>query len=326
MKNKWVIAVVIAVALVGGIIALKAKDDPGKTTQTREVRPEIGSIEKSITAMAVVQPQNRLEMKPPIAGRVDSIKVVEGQTVKTGEIVALMSSTERAALLDSARSRGDAEIAYWEEIYKPIPLIAPIDGTVIVSTMQPGQTVTQADPIIVLSDRLIVQAQIDETDVGKVSVGQKARVRLDAYPDIEVDAEIGHIYHESTTVNNVTIYKVDLIPQEIPEVFRSGMSATVSIVEVFKENVLTVPQDAITRDNEGYQALVRVNGKGKPELRKVEVGIADDISYEIVSGLTEKDVLVVQNRKYLLAKEGKGGSNPFMPQRQRRNSSGNRPS
>jgi macrolide-specific efflux system membrane fusion protein len=53
-------------------------------------------------------PQNRLEIKPPIAGRAEEVLVNEGELVKAGQIIAWMSSTDRAALLDAARAQGPA--------------------------------------------------------------------------------------------------------------------------------------------------------------------------------------------------------------------------
>ena len=138
----------------------------------KEVNPATGGIQTIITATATVQPQNRLEIKPPINGRIDKILVEEGEKVKIGQTLAWMSSTERAALLDAARARGPDEMKYWEDVYKPTPLIAPIDGDVIVSKDEPGQTVTSSDVVVVLSDQLIVQAHVDETDIGKIKVGQ----------------------------------------------------------------------------------------------------------------------------------------------------------
>ena len=85
--------------------------------------------------------------------------------------------------------------------------------------------------MVVLSDHLIVRAQVDETDIGKITPDMKAIITLDAYPDTKIKASVEHIYYESKTVNNVTIYEVDLIPEEVPAFFRSGMNATVDFIE-----------------------------------------------------------------------------------------------
>ena len=209
--------------------------------------------------------------------------VREGDKVKTGQILAWMSSTERAALLDAARGKGEEALKYWEEIYKPIPLNAPIDGDVIVAKTQPGQTVTSSDAVVVLSDRLIIRAQVDETDIGKITSDKKAMVSLDAYPDTKIKASVEHIYYESKTINNVTIYEVDLNPEEVPLFFRSGMNAGVDFIEQSRENALLIPVEAVYKEKEGDFCLVKQDN-GKEALKtRLMLGISDDKNVEVLS-------------------------------------------
>jgi macrolide-specific efflux system membrane fusion protein len=257
-----------------------------------------------------------LEIKPPVNGRIETILVQEGDKVKTGQVLAWMSSTERAALLDAARGKGEESLKYWEEVYKPIPLPAPIDGEVIVATTQPGQTVTTADAVLVLSDRLIVRAQVDETDIGKITTDKKAIITIDAYPDTKIKAKVEHIYYESQTVNNVTIYPVDLRPEEVPPFFRSGMNASVDFIEESKENSLVIPLEAVHKEKEENYVLVRQNNGKEPLRVKVKLGLSDDKNIEVISGLTENDKIVVKTKKYTLPKSTTG-TNPFFPSRRR---------
>jgi membrane fusion protein, macrolide-specific efflux system len=304
-----------AIAVILLIILIKISHKPAKESM-QVISPVYGSIQTVITSTATVQPQNRLEIKPPINGRIDKIIVLEGENVKTGQMLALMSSTERAALLDAARPYGAETMKYWEDVYKATPLLAPIDGEVIVSKDQPGQTITSNDVVVVLSDHLIVQAQVDETDIGKIKVGQEASLSLDAYPQIKIKGTVNHIYYESLIVNNVTIYQVDILPEKVPEVFRSGMSATVNIIEKAKDNVLTLPIGAVKKSKDGDYVLIS-RGKGrKPEERKVETGISDDKNIEIVSGLSDKDKVLMTVQKYK-ANTGSSGVNPLSPMRRR---------
>jgi len=195
-------------------------------------------------------------------------------------------------------------------------LLSPIDGEVIVATTQPGQTVTTADAVVVLSDHLIVRAQVDETDIGKIKLQQDAFITLDAYPDTKIKATVEHIYYESQTVNNVTIYPVDLIPQEVPQFFRSGMNVSVNFMVQDKKNILTIPVDAVYKNGESFVYLKQTNGK-EPVKARVELGITDDKNVEVISGINENDRIIVKSKKYSLPKASAAGSNPFMPSRRR---------
>lgn len=280
-----------------------------------EVTPAIGAIKAVITTAGTVLPKNRLEVRPPVNGRLDEILVREGQKVAAGQVIAWMSSTERAALLDAARGQGEESLIYWKEAYKAIPLISPIDGEVIVAKAQAGQTFTANDPVIVVSDKLIARAQVDEADIGKVKLGQEAWVSLDAYPDTKIKAMVGHIYYESKTVNNVTIYEVDLETQEVPEFFRSGMNAGVTFIVGGKEEALLVPLEAILSEKGQNFVMVKDSQNSSPAKRGVVLGISEDKKVEIISGLGRDDVVVIKNKRYALPKADEEGTNPFMPQR-----------
>jgi len=313
-KGSKLFIVGIVIIFILGFFYLKIQGSKKDNSFLKEIKPLRGSIENIISTTGTILPKNRLEVKPPVSGRVENILVKEGQKVKAGETLAWMSSTERAALLDAARGEGDEALKYWTDIYKAIPLISPIDGEVIVAKTQPGQTVTVNDAVIVLSDELIIRAQVDETDRGKIKIGQKAVISLDAYADEKVKATAEHIYYESETVNNVTVYKVDLVPERIPVFFRSGMNTTIDFIENSKENALLVPMDAVTHEKDGAYVLVKKENSAQVVSRPVVIGIMDEKNVEILAGIEDKDIVVIKINQYELPKSDVG-KNPFMPDR-----------
>lgn len=315
-KKLKIIFLVSGLVIISILVVIKIRHKETSSETVQEISPKIGAIRIFISTTGTVLPKNRLEVKPPVNGRIENILVKEGEDVKAGQTLAWMSSTERAALLDAARGQGEKTLKYWQEAYKPIALISPIDGEVIVATTQPGQTVTSNDAVVVLSDHLIVRAQVDETDIGKVTENMNAIIALDAYPDTKIKAAVEHIYYESQTVNNVTIYSVDLLPQEVPQFFRSGMNASVDFIIQDKKNILTVPVGAVYKNGESYVLLKRPNAVGTEKV-KVELGISDDKSIEVISGLKESDKVIMKSIKYSLPKGANTGSNPFMPLRRR---------
>ncbi len=284
----------------------------------RPVSVERGTIKKFISTTGTVKPRNRLEIKPSISGRVERVLVVEGQPVRKGQVLAWMSSTERAALIDAARLQGDSQLKYWEEAYKPSPLIAPITGTVIVRDVEPGQTVTTTTAVLVLADRLVLYADVDETDIGNVRNGQNVDISLDAYPDVGVMGRVAHISYESKTVNNVTMYEVEIHPLKVPSVFRSGMSATMKIIQAIRKDVLLVPLEAVTMEEGKHYVLLRRGKDQDPVKKEVTLGIADDSRVEVLSGIDESVRLLVAVKEGSRTGTNPGGKNPFMPQRSRK--------
>ena len=283
------------------------------------IQPSFVSIATRISTAGTVRPQNRLEIMPPISGRIEQILVQEGDHVKAGQTLAWMSSTERAALIDAARSKGPEALSYWENVYKPAPLIAPIDGEVIVRFIEPGQTVNQNTPILVLSDRLIVLAMVDEADIGKIKTGQKTYITLNAYPDKKVAGEVRHISYESKIINNVIMYEVTVIPDFIPDIFRSGMGADVQVLESVKENILAIPLEAVLYERDGTYVLAASEKEIKPVRKKVKLGIFDDRNIEVISGITESDTIYVSSFHIDTVKRGgETLTSPLAPTRTRR--------
>lgn len=312
-KNRIKIILIVVVLIVFVILFVRWRQSgPQSSVRTQSINPIIGNVAVTITTTGVVEPQNRLEIKPSIGGRIEKILVKEGDRVKKGETLAWMSSIERAALVDVARSKGDETLQYWEEVYKQTPIVSPIDGEVIVRSVEPGQTVTTSDAVLVLSDRLIVSAQFDETDIGKVKVRQNAVIALDAYPDVKIKGTVDHIAYESELINNVNIYDVDILPKEVPEFFRSGMSTNVEVVQEERKDVLLIPVEAITKERDGTYVTVKNGPKEKIEKRKIDIGLSDERNAEVISGLTMEDVIIIKSQVYSPQKK-QTGTNPFMP-------------
>lgn len=274
-----------------------------------------GDLEVTILSTGVVQPENRLEIKAPIAGRVETVVIREGDEVRKGDVLAWMSSTERAAMLDAAQAKGPEELKRWESLYRPTAILAPINGTVIQKNVESGQTFTTQDAVFVMSDRLTVKAQVDETDIAQIKLKQVARIELDAYPGQKTPAHVDQIAFDAKTVNNVTTYIVDVLPAHTPAFMRSGMTANVTFSIASKSDVLTVPNDAIKlRGDESYVLLGSKDGPKDglpPAERAIKTGLSDGKRTEILSGLAEGDIVLVPQFKASTQKSK--ATNPFSP-------------
>lgn len=314
---KLMAAFAIAVAAVGGgYFWWSATREPAPSY--REATVARGDIEATIVSTAVVQPRNRLEIKPPIAGRVEEVLVQEGQMVAKGHILAWMSSTERAALLDAARTKGPEELKRWEDLYRPTAIIAPIPGMIIARNTEPGQTFTANEAVFVMSDQLIVKAQVDETDIAQVKLRQPARVTLDAYSEHVFSGRVEAIAYDAKTVNNVTIYEIDVLPHKPPAFLRAGMTANVNFQIASRQDVLLLPSAAVKmRDGQPYVLLAGEGGQAIE--REVKLGLTDGRNTEITEGLAEGDKALVAQLTRKSKANSSGGSNPLSPMKRKRN-------
>jgi macrolide-specific efflux system membrane fusion protein len=305
-KNKIWIGGGVAAALLLAYL-LFGRDTKDESVRYEKIAVERADIEIKILSSGRVQPENRLDIKPPVAGRVEKILASAGDKVKKGQILAWMSSTERAAMIDAASARGPEEVKKWEELYRPTPLLAPLDGTLIQRNVESGQTFTTGDAVFVMSDRLTIKAQVDETDLASIALGQPVTITLDAYSSESIPAKVKRIAFDSTTVNNVTTYTVDILPDRTPEFMRSGMNATVTFSTKSKNQVLTLPSSAIRLEN--GKSVVLIPGLKDNQKKIIQTGATDGIKTEIVSGLSEGDIVLEPSLK--LDGDKKSGSTPF---------------
>ena len=268
-------------------------------------------LKQTVSAAADVSPQNRIELTLPVAGRIDKILVREGDEITKGQVLAWISSYDRAALLDAARTKGPDEVARWEDVYKPTPLVAPLPGFIIARRAEPGQTGGTGTAPLVMADRLIVRAQVDETDMAKVRVGQSVEVTLDAYPDLKLPGRLDHLAYEARQNNNVTVYDIEVELLKAPGILRSGMTATVSVTVAERRRVLAVPAEALTEKDGKLDVLVKPP-KGPAQSRPVTIGLTDGALVEVTRGLAEGEVLLV-NVHGLPPSSLSNTSSPFMP-------------
>ncbi|MCO5044744.1 MAG: HlyD family efflux transporter periplasmic adaptor subunit [Kiritimatiellae bacterium] len=317
--KKITLSLLALLLLAGGWWWWRGRSATQDTPHYQEIAVQRGNIQETVLATGTLEPQIRLELASPVAGRLEEVLVREGDAVTKGQIVAWVSSTERATLLDAARARGPEELAKWEKLYNPTPVIAPLDGTVIARLLEPGQTVDSSNPILVLSDRLIVRAQVDETDMARIALHQEAEVRLDAYPDQALAARVEHIAYESETVNNVTIYKVEVLPHDPPPFIRSGMSAAVTFIIKQTNNVLVLPIEAVHGQPGKHTVLLpAVHPKLEPTTKEIVTGMDDGRNVEIRSGLAEGDTVLIQRYDFGANSLDNQKSSPLSPFGRRR--------
>ncbi len=258
-----------------------------------------GPLEETVEATGNVAPLNRVEIKPAISGRIDKYLVDEGSVVKAGQVVAWMSSSDRVAIMDAARSQGPKALKKWEDSYKPTPVIAPISGVVILRNIVDGQTVDASTVLFAMSDRLIVIAQVDETDIGKIHLGMPVKIVLDAYPDRTAMGKVFDILHEGVNTANVITYNVKINPDDgAPSYYKSQMTANVTFIVKENKNALFVPAVAV-QQKKGKNVVLIPGPDGKPISLAVSLGIQNGTDDEIVSGLKDGDSVIIPGAHYV---------------------------
>ncbi len=312
--NRAIVALVaVAVVAAGAWTLLHNGSGKGRRGgELKIVSATLGPIEQNVDATGSVVPLNRVEIKPPVGGRIEKLLVDEGSHVNAGQIVAWLSSTDRAAILDAARAQGPAELKKWEDSYKPTPIVASLSGEVILRNVVVGQAVDAGTVILAVADTLIVIAQVDESDIGKIKIGQQARIRLDSYPDQPVTGKVFDMLYEGKNVSNVITYGVKVRADKIPPFFRSQMTANVSFLVRRQENAVLLPSIAVRDAAGGGREILTTGPDGKPASKAVKVGLETDDQVEILEGVAEGDKVLLPQGKYVAQKAPESSPLSFM--------------
>jgi macrolide-specific efflux system membrane fusion protein len=146
---------------------------------------------------------------------------------------------------------------------------------------------------------------VDETDIASISKGQRVEVQLDSYPDRVLSGVVDHVAYEAELVENVTVYKIDVLPENPPEFLRSGMTATLTFVVKKTNDVLLLPAEACA------SGIVLMPGE-PPVKTDVETGMEDGKMVEIVAGLKDGDTVLVEDNQMAATGVKKKG-NPLLP-------------
>lgn len=169
-------------------------------------------------------------------------------------------------------------------------LISPIDGTITSQNPLPGQNVSLTDVIATVEDfsQIVLAADVDESDIGKISLGQRADFTLNAYGNEDFVGSVSDISSEThTTPSGATVVTVKISVNNNAIKPIAGLSGDVNITIAQIDNVLIIPSSSLRDDN---NVLVKQGKAINPV--KVVPGLSNDTQVEIKEGLKEGDQVV----------------------------------
>ncbi len=171
-------------------------------------------------------------------------------------------------------------------------LVSPIDGIVTAVNISEGLDAPSGDAIIVDTTTYQVTADVVESDIGSISIGQPATVTVDAI-DGDVSGTVAAIAPTATAADSsgVVSYPVTITITDAPAKLKPGMTADITITTASAANVLTIPSAALNGSNGNYTVRV-LTLAGVAETRQVAVGLVTSSFAEITSGLTAGEAVI----------------------------------
>jgi len=289
--------------------------NPGGLTTSHTAAVVIGDFVCSVEGS--FEPVTNTTMKADITGNgsleIERMLVHEGDYVTVGtpifqikreDVEDILESFQDA--VDSAESQvesAQSKMDSTQENYENYTITAPISGQVITKSIKAGDTIDRSGnsstTLAVIYDlsELTFEMSVDELDVGSVRVGQKVKVTADAVEGVTFGGTVTNISLESSQSNGVTNYPVTVTLDENGNLL-PGMNVDGVIILDQVEDALVIPIDSLMRGNRVYvkdDTVTEAEGSVPAGFRAVEVetGLSNDDDVQIVSGLSEGDIVYV---------------------------------
>lgn len=178
-------------------------------------------------------------------------------------------------------------------------IYAPIDGMVSDVTAQEGETIVaglQVANLVTVLDptRLEMWIYVDETDIGRVNLGQEVEYYVDTFPDKLFHGSIEKIYPQPVVKENIVYYLAIVKVSKDDTLFlKPEMTTHIKIIFEEKSNILVAPNAAV-KFEKGTQVAYKVTGPDKVQKVELKTGIRGEDKTEIISGVQEGDVLATK--------------------------------
>ncbi len=192
-----------------------------------------------------------------------------------------------------------------EEDLRYSTITSPMDGIVLSRDVEVGDAVSsilvlgsQATLVMTLGDTssVYVRGKVDEADIGKVYLGQPARISVEAFPGRKFVGRVTKIAPLGVEKDNVTTFEVRVSIANPSGELRADMSANAEIILEEKRNVLLVPEGALIYDPQ-HNTFVEIPDSGQPKGWKkvpVKIGITNGVQAEVLSGLVQGERTILQ--------------------------------
>jgi RND family efflux transporter MFP subunit len=319
MKRLIFILICVSLLMIHGCKRTSAEGEgaatPKAVVAVKTVLVVTGEAKLQVHATGRTEALRKQDILSPIAGRLMSLKVLEGEAVKAGEILAAIQPRESQAALEGARAllqvaktdadRAEAErmVSLAESTQTRVLVRSPFDGVVSFRAATEGQILAENSPLLTLLDpgTLVFMADVPLKELSHVRSGEPGRIRLEALPDSELLASVDAVNPQSETESQSVKVRLRFVSGNISRL-KSGMAGAASIIIGSHPHALLVPKSAVLRNDETNQHSVVVVGPDSlSRTLIVTLGVTSDSLDEVISPDLKPGMAIVVQGQYALA-------------------------
>ncbi len=221
-------------------------------------------------------------------------------TLRQRELDQLLAGPSQSEITNAqiALQQAEARLRDAETALNRTVLLAPIDGLVTSVDIEIGQPVIPGAAVIEISDAtpLGLTAAVDEVDIGQIAVGIPAYIELDALPGVQLPASVEQIEIMGVEADSVVTYYTRFALDEIDPHVRLGMTGEAFVILETRDNVLVVPNNFLRVAPDGRTFVQVLDADNQQRDVEVQLGLQGDETSEVVSGLREGSVIVLEQQ------------------------------
>ncbi len=332
MRRQTIILVSIVIVMVhlfSGCDSGKATESNPKPKKIPFVSIQQSRVQKmvsSITITGTVGANVFSEVVSPVDGVIENLYARENQSVKKGNIIAVINPNERVSLIANNRLKveqlqkqlsghstnskeyanikqqlDDAKknLEYAQNMYQANPVVCPANGLVTQRWLDEGAQVNVKDKILKITDMssLVIKAEVNEQYYEAIQKGKQFPLKLNAYPNNSLTGIVSLVYPQISPQTRSVLF--DIKVKNFNKKLLPGMMAVIGIPVFTVEKAVVVNTDAVLSSPDNKQFLFVVNKDGIAQKRIVETGISLGRLLEIKQGINSNEDIVVKGQEML---------------------------
>src|SRR4051812_4774953 len=227
---------------------------------------------------------------------------VNKQSVARAQMTVLQA---KIAQSQAQVAEDEANLKQLEEQLSYTDIVSPIDGIVLSRDVEMGDAVSSilvlgssATLVMTIGDtsEVYVKGKVDESDIGRVYMGQPARIKVESFKDKTFNGVVNKISPMGVEKDNVTTFEVRVSIDNATGELKAAMTANAEIILEEHKAVLMIPEGAIIYDKDKKASVEIVDAKADGGKKKtpIEIGISNGAKTEVLKGLKEGDQVVLQ--------------------------------
>lgn len=232
-------------------------------------------------------------------------KYLAAANTRDKALAQITVDTSKLHQAEAQVAQAQASLNQLQEQFSYTTIVSPMDGVILSRDVELGDAVSSilvmgstATLVMTIGDinQVYVQGKVDESDIGKVYMGQPARIKVESFKDKNFLGKVTKIAPLGVEKDNVTTFEVRVSIDNPGGELKANMTANAEILLDEHKGVLTVPEQAVIYDKDRNASVEVPDPKEKRGRRKValKAGISNGTRTEILSGLNAGETVILQ--------------------------------